>query len=477
MRELCDEAVSAALAAGASYADARIVSRRVQTVATRNRRVDRLDDVDSEGVGVRALVDGAWGFACDRRLSAEGARAAAARACAFAKAAPGGHRRALAPVAPAQGEYRTPVEKDPFEISLADKVEQCLRAEGAMEHEDVKVTSAFVRAQREHKAFVSSEGASVEQELVECGGGIDAMATRDGITQVRSHPSAHGGSSAQAGWEYVDSLALEREAPRVAEQAAALLRADACPSQITTIVVDAEQMELQVHESVGHPTELDRIYGTEAAYAGTSFLKPDDLGSLRYGSEHMNVTADPTTPGGLGTFAFDDEGVPARREPVVAEGILRGFLASRETAARIGSGSGGSMRADGWSRMPLVRMTNLHLEPGEGTLDELIAGVDDGIFLETNRSWSIDDKRLNFQFGTQIAWEIKRGRLGRMLRDATYTGVTPVFWGALDRVAGPDEWVMHGLTNCGKGQPGQHAHVSHGASPARFRDVQVGVES
>jgi TldD protein len=275
----------------------------------------------------------------------------------------------------------------------------------------------------------------------------------------------------------VESLALEREAPRVAEQAAALLRADPCPSRVTTIVVDAEQMELQVHESVGHPTELDRIYGTEAAYAGTSFLKPDDLGSLRYGSEHMNVTADPTTPGGLGTFAFDDEGVPAERQPIVAEGILRGFLASRETAARIGNGSGGSMRADGWSRMPLVRMTNLHLEPGEGTLEELIGGVDDGVFLQTNKSWSIDDKRLNFQFGTQIAWEIKGGALGRMLRDATYTGETPVFWGSLDAVAGREEWLIHGLTNCGKGQPGQHAHVSHGTAPARFRNVQVGFRS
>ena len=242
-------------------------------------------------------------------------------------------------------------------------------------------------------------------------------------------------------------------------------------------MIDSEQMELQVHESVGHPTELDRVYGTEAAYAGTSFLKPDDLGSLRYGSEHMNVTADATTPGGLGTFGFDDEGVPARREPIVAEGVLRGFLTSRETAARIGSGAGGSMRADGWSRMPLVRMTNLHLEPGEGSLEELIAGVDDGIYLETNKSWSIDDKRLNFQFGTQIAWEIKDGKLGRMLRDATYTGQTPVFWGSLDAVAGRDEWVLHGLTNCGKGQPGQYAHVSHGASPARFRNVQVGFRS
>jgi TldD protein len=231
---------------------------------------------------------------------------------------------------------------------------------------------------------------------------------------------------------------------------------------------------MQVHESVGHPTELDRVYGTEAAYAGTSFVSPEDLGSLRYGSEHMNITADSTTPEGLGTFAFDDEGVPAAREAIVEGGVLRGFLSSRETAAQLGAGHGGSMRADGWARMPLVRMTNLHLEPGEGSFEDLLADVDDGLYLETNKSWSIDDKRLNFQFGTQVAWEIKGGKLGRMLRDATYTGQTPVFWGSLDAVAGPEEWKLHGLTNCGKGQPGQHAHVSHGTSPARFRNVQVG---
>jgi len=443
-------------------------------VATRNQRVERLDDTESEGIGVRVLVGGAWGFACDRRLDTAGAEAAARKACAFAKAAPGGHSRELTPVEPAQGEFRTQVERDPFAVPLAEKVDLCLRAERGLERDDVKVTSASVRAQREHKVFTSSEGASIEQELVECGGGIDALAARDGVTQIRSYPSAHGGVSSQAGWEFVESLGLEREAPRVGEQAVALLQADQCPSGITTVVIDAEQAQLQVHESVGHPTELDRVYGTEAAYAGTSFLKPGDLGSLRYGSEHMNITADPTTPGGLGTFGFDDEGVPAAREPIVKEGILNGFLTSRETAAKIGSGSGGSMRADGWSRMPLVRMTNLHLEPGEGSLEELIGGVDEGVYLETNKSWSIDDKRLNFQFGTQMAWEIKGGRLGRMLRDATYTGQTPVFWGSLDGVAGAEEWQLHGLTNCGKGQPGQSAHVSHGAAPARFRNVQVG---
>jgi TldD protein len=450
------------------------VVRRTQRIAKKNRRVDSVTDVESEGIGVRVLVDGAWGFACDRRLSPEGAQQAAARAAAFARAAGGNGSGRLAPVDAERGEYRTHTERDPFEVSVADKVALCLRAEEAMRRPEVRVTSAFVRALREHKALMTSEGAAVEQQHVECGGGIDALAVGDDTVQVRSHPSATVGSSAQAGWEYVESLALEREGARVGEEAAALLTAPPCPAGELTVVLDADQMAAQVHESVGHPTELDRVYGAEAAYAGTSFLHPDDLDTLRYGSRLMNVTADATTAGGLGTFGYDDEGVRAKREPVVAEGVLRAFLSSRETAAQLGRGAGGSMRADGWSRMPLVRMTNLHLEPGEGTLDDLLADVDDGVYLETNRSWSIDDKRLNFQFSTQIAWEIKHGRRGRMLRDAVYTGITPTFWGLLDAVAGPEAWRLTGVTNCGKGQPGQTAHVSHGASPARFRNVQVG---
>ncbi len=477
MRETCAAAVDAALGAGATYADARGVVRRSQSVGTKNSRVETLTDAETEGVGVRVLVEGAWGFASDRRLSPDGARDAALRACGFAAAAGRGDKRALMPVDARSGSFRTPRQRDPFSVPLDDKVALCLRAEEALRRAEVKVGEAFVRTQRERKLFLSSEGVEVDQELVECGGGIQAVAVGNGIVQLRAYPSLHVGSSAQAGWEYVEGLRLETEAPRVAEQAAALLRADECPSKTTTVVIDAEQMQLQVHESVGHPTELDRVYGTEAAYAGTSFLHPGDLGSLRYGSEHMNITADATTPGGLGTFAYDDEGVPAARETVVGEGVLRGFLTSRETAAQLGRGRGGSMRADGWARMPLVRMTNLHLEPGEGSLEELISEVDDGVYLETNRSWSIDDKRLNFQFGTQMAWEITGGRLGRLLRDATYTGITPVFWGSLDRVAGPEAWTIYGLTNCGKGQPGQHAHVSHGASPARFRNVEVGVKS
>jgi TldD protein len=479
VRELCGTAIDAALAAGAEYADARAILRREQHVATKNGEVESAADGESEGLGVRVLVGGAWGFAGNPRLSDEGASEAARRAVEFARASAGRSRSRveLAERPAERGEWRTPVERDPISVPLEEKIDILLRAEGAARRPDVAIVEAAARAMREERAFCSSDGADVLQEFVECGAGLDAYAQADGRVQIRSYPSAHGGSSAQAGWEYVESLGLEREAPRVAEQAAALLRADPCPAATTTVVVDAEQMELQVHESVGHPTELDRVYGTEAAYAGTSFLKPDDLGSLRYGSELMNITADPTTPLGLGTYAWDDEGVPGERHAVVKAGILEGFLTSRETAAQLGEGRGGSMRADGWSRMPLVRMTNLHLEPGEGSFDDLLADVDEGIYLETNKSWSIDDKRLNFQFGTQIAWEIKGGKLGRMLRDATYTGSTPVFWGSLDAVAGPEEWRMHGLTNCGKGQPGQSAHVSHGTSPARFRNVRVGVRS
>jgi len=475
VRDLCAAAVDAATGAGAEYADARVVMKRNQFVATKSGRVERLSDSESEGIGVRVLLNGAWGFAADRRLSAAGARDAALRACTFARAAPGKHSRQLAPVAPASGTHRTPVERDPFEVPLAEKVAQCLEADEAMSGPEILVRQAMVRAQREHKLLLTSEGTEVEQELIECGAGIECAAARDGLFQMRSYPSAQVGSSCQNGWEYVERLDLTGQAPRVAEQATALVRADECPSGVTTVVLDADQVALQVHESVGHPTELDRVYGTEASYAGTSFLRPSDLGSLRYGSVLMNITADPTTQGGLGSFAFDDEGVPAERTPVVEAGLLTGFLTSRETAARIGAGNGGSMRADGWNRMPLVRMTNLHLEPGEGTLEDLLADVDDGVYMETNRSWSIDDKRLNFQFGTQIAWEIKRGKLGRMLRDATYTGITPQFWGSLDAVAGRDSWRLYGMTNCGKGQPGQSAHVSHGAAPARFRNVQVGV--
>jgi TldD protein len=230
-----------------------------------------------------------------------------------------------------------------------------------------------------------------------------------------------------------------------------------------------------VHDSIGHPIELDRVFGTEAAYAGTSFLTTEKLGNFKYGSEHVNVVADATEPGGLGTFGFDDEGVPAQRTEIVRNGLFLGYLTSRETAAALGQRSNGAMRASGWNRIPLIRMTNVSLEPGDWTLDDMIADTDDGIYMETNRSWSIDDKRLNFQFGTEIGREIKNGKLGDLVKNATYTGITPQFWGSCDAVGNRDTWVVWGTPNCGKGQPQQTMGTGHGASPARFRNVKVGI--
>jgi TldD protein len=214
----------------------------------------------------------------------------------------------------------------------------------------------------------------------------------------------------------------------------------------------------------------------EASYAGTSFLSIGDLNSFQYGSELMNVTSDATVPGGVGTFGYDDEGVAAQRVMLVENGVLVGFQTSRETASAIGADrSNGTMRAEGWEHFPLIRMANVNLLPGEGSLEDLLADVDEGIYMETNKSWSIDDKRKNFQFGCEIAWEIRDGRLARMFKNPRYTGITPLFWGSCDAIAGQTEWRMWGTPNCGKGQPGQTMRVGHGTAPARFRSVAVGV--
>jgi TldD protein len=234
-------------------------------------------------------------------------------------------------------------------------------------------------------------------------------------------------------------------------------------------------MSLQIHESVGHAIELDRILGWEAAYAGTSWLDLARLGSLRYGSELMNVTIDPTIPGALGSFGFDDEGTPATVRDAVREGVWVGVLAGRDSAAAAGLDYAGSVRADGFARLPMVRMTNVGLEPGPHSLEEIIAATDEGVYMEHNRSWSIDDRRLNFQFGCEVAYEIEDGRLGRMLRNPSYTGIGPRFWASMDMLAGGDDWRAWGTPNCGKGQPGQVGHTGHPAAPARFRGVRVGV--
>lgn len=478
MREHVAAALDAARSAGASYADARAVETRREGISVRTGRVEGVESGESLGVGLRVIADGAWGFAATSDLRPDGIRAAAREAVALAKAAA---RTSLAPVRLAEvgvfdDRWTGPCEIDPFTVSLDDKISLLLSAdEGLRAEPAVRITGASLTFLQVRKIFGSTEGSLIEQQYTESHGGIVAYALGDGEMLPRSYPNSHGGQAVQGGWEAILALDLAGRAQGISEQAAALLTADACPAETTTIILDGSQVALQVHESIGHPTELDRILGDEAAFAGTSWVGLPDLGTLRYGSEHVTVTSDSTVPGSLGGFGYDDEGVPAQRDLLIDRGILVGLQSSRESALSIGRASNACMRADGWNRQPLVRMTTVSLEPGAWSLPDLIADTDEGIYFETNNSWSIDDKRLNFQFACEIGWEIRGGELGRMIKNPNYTGITPEFWGSCDAICNRDHWQVWGIPNCGKGEPMQVAHVAHGAAPARFRNVRVGV--
>lgn len=478
MKELAHRALNLAQLKGAAYGDIRIIHLVTERIDVKNGVVEGLSLHRDQGFGVRVLADGAWGFASSSRLTFQDIERITNLAVEIAKASALVKREGveLGPPEVHKDTYRTPVKSDPFSIPLEEKIALLLTADGEMRKvKGIAVAESGMIFIRENQIFASTEGSYIEQEVIESGAGLEAMATGEDEVQTRSYPNSFARHQATAGYEFIESMGLVENAQRIAEEAVALLTAKQCASGITTLILGGTQLALQIHESCGHPIELDRVMGTEASYAGTSFLTLEKLRDFRYGSAIVKITADATFPGGLGTFGYDDEGVPAQRTPIVKEGVFVGYLTSRETAAKIGQRSNGAMRADGWNRIPLVRMTNINLEPGEWTLEDLIADTGEGIFMDTNKSWSIDDKRLNFQFGTEIAYEIKKGRLGALLKNATYTGLTPEFWRSCDAICNRNHWQIWGTPNCGKGQPSQSAHVGHGAAPARFRNVRVGV--
>ncbi|HEX6288584.1 MAG TPA: TldD/PmbA family protein [Herpetosiphonaceae bacterium] len=479
MRDLTDRALNTAQHQGASHADIRVVRRRSEDLSVKNGIVEGLVQDESYGFGVRVIANGAWGFAASSTVTAEEIDRVAAQAVTIAKASARVGKRpvVLAPTQAIQDRYATPIERDPFSVSFDEKIDYLMRAnDEARAVPGIAIIQGNLSAWREEKVFASTEGSYIEQTITQSGLGFETTAVDDDEVQVRSYPNSFGHWMAQ-GWELTREYDLPANARRVAEEAVALLKAPQCPSGVMTLILDGPQTALQIHESCGHPIELDRVLGMEAAFAGTSFLTLDKLNSgYRYGSDVVNMTADATLPGGLGTFGYDDEGVPAQRIDVVTNGIFGGYLTDRQTAALIGMPrSGGCSRAEGWNRLTMIRMTNVNLLPGTWTLDDLIADTDDGLYLLTNRSWSIDDKRLNFQFGCELAYEIKNGKLGRMFKNPTYQGMTPQFWGACDAVCNADHWVVWGTPNCGKGQPMQIGHTGHGAAPARFRNIKVGV--
>ncbi|MCI4319222.1 MAG: TldD/PmbA family protein [Thermoplasmata archaeon] len=480
MDELLGHALhSATRDAAVVYADARVVAPyALEYLAVRNGTASALTSTVRSAVGVRVRTARAWGFGTASATTKAAARAAAERAVRAARAA---DRSAFGPLTvtdekgPTNGRYSTKLRTDPFSVPLATKLRLLLDAEKALHvRPEVKSGRASYCAWKEEKWFASTEGTRYRSTIVHVGAGVEATATSGAEVQRRSGPTSFGGDFRQAGFEYIRSLDLPGIAPNVGREAVALLKAPACPTGTMPIVLASDQCALQVHESVGHATELDRILGTEAGYAGTSFVAPEDVGTRVYGSPQMQISADATEPGGLGTFGWDDDGVAARRLPLIERGRLTGLLTSRETAAKLGwERSGGTMRAEGAYRFPLIRMTNIDLAAGDRSFDELLDGISEGLYFQTNRSWSIDDKRLNFQFGTEVGRRIRHGELGGLVRNPIYAGMTPEFWQSMDAVGDATTWHLWGVPNCGKGQPSQVARVGHGAPAARFQHVKV----
>jgi TldD protein len=479
MKDLALRALDAVARRGVTYADVRAVDSRQRDVSTKNGKTGQVSSAESVGLGIRVLAHGCWGFAATDNLTEAGIESAAALALGIAQAGTLARKSevTLAPEAQYEAVWVAPIQIDPFSVPIDRQLATLLTADSLLRRTPgVSLAETQMHFERTRQVFVSTIGSVIEQTRYLSGAGLSALSYKDGEIQKRSYPNSFGGQYQLKGYELIDELQLIENAGPIGEEAVALHSAPQCPEGEFDLILDSSQLALQIHESIGHPIELDRVLGSEANYAGMSFLTLDQLNHLRYGSEIVNVVCDarPEHGPGLGTFAFDDEGVPAQCNDIIRHGQFVGYMTSRETAAAAGAArSNGCMRADGWARLPLIRMTNVSLQPGQQTLEEVF-DVDRGIYMETNRSWSIDDKRYNFQFGCEIGWEIRHGKRGRMLKNPSYSGISTEFWNACAAIAGRGHWTLWGVPNCGKGQPEQVMGTGHGASPARFRKIKVG---
>jgi TldD protein len=479
MKDLALRALDAASRPGVTYADVRAIETRDRDVTTKNGKAGNVSSSESQGIGIRVLASGCWGFAASSDLTKEGIERAASLAIEIARSGVAAKKAdvSLAPESGYQATWVSPCAIDPFSIPVDQNLAALLAVDTELRRDSaISLAETAMRFVWQRQVFASTLGSLIDQTRTTSGAGFSALCYKDGQIQKRSFPSSFGGQHQLKGYELVEELDLLRHAPRIAEEAVALHSAPQCPEGEFDLILDSSQLGLQIHESIGHPIELDRVLGTEANYAGMSFLTLDRLHHLRYGSGIVNVVCDARLEHGpgLGTFAFDDEGVPAQCTDIIRAGEFVGYMTSRETAAAVGEKrSNGCMRADGWARLPLIRMTNVSLLPGAQSLDEVM-GSDHAIYMETNRSWSIDDKRYNFQFGCEIAWEMRRGKRIRMLKNPSYSGISTEFWNACKAIAGAEHWTLWGVPNCGKGQPEQVMGTGHGASPARFHKIKIG---
>ena len=481
--ELANLAVDLIRKTGCEYGDVRFCSYRRQNLYARDRSLSQLSDNVSSGFGVRVLLDGAWGFAASHSKTPAEVSRIVALAVEIAKGSRLTQKEPvrLVPVEKYVDTYITPIAIDPFSVPVADKAEllltinERLLAHGA---QGIKKASSFLQSSREDKVFASTEGTKIEQTIYRSYPGFGCTAIAGGDAQSRSYERP----PMNIGYEHINPDDLLSQVERVAAEAIEKVSAPTVPAGICkSLILMPTNLYLTIHESVGHPTELDRVYGYESNFAGTSFATTDKLNKLQYAAPWVNFKCDRTQPGGRGTMGYDDEGVKSQDWYVVKDGILVDYLTDRETAYRLGrASSNGSAYADSWSSVPMVRIPNLGLEPGPdggshtATLGQMIADTEDGILIDGVGSYSIDQQRRNFQFGGDAFWKVEKGKVVGMLKDVTYQAMTTDFWNQIDAIGPASELVQCGTNICGKGEPMQVAQMSHACVPVRVRDIQIG---
>ncbi len=488
-KELMMDALNAAKLAGASWADVRIARFRQNFVVTREQQIINVVDTDTIGCGVRVLVDGCWGFAATRNLTRDAVTAAAREAAAIAKANRVARDRAveLAP-APAfpnakwQGAYTV----DPFDVTVEEKVDLLLKTNAeALKANKVKFVSSVLFFVKQDRQYANTDGSVIEQNFVRSWPQVAVTAVADDRSDFQTRQSAEVAPMGR-GWEYVKGCDLVGRARQWGEEAAQKITAKSVDVGRYDLVLHPSNIWLTIHESIGHPLELDRALGYEANYAGTSFVAPpeDKLGKLRYGPAIMNIQGDRSQEGALSTIGYDDDGVQPDDFLIIKEGMVNDYQTTREQAPWLKwwydkqgrpTRSHGCAYADSWSSVAFQRMPNVSLLPGkeDKTWEDLIAATDKGIAIIGDGSFSIDQQRYNAQFGGQLFYEIKGGKLAGMLKDVAYQIRTPDFWNSLDMLGGKSSYQLGGSFFDGKGQPGQSNAVSHGAVPARFRNVNI----
>jgi TldD protein len=464
---------------GVEYADVRLEQIENESISVSSGTIEPIQRSVSSGIGIRVIKNGAWGFAATDDLSESNVKERAKLAVIIAEASASVNRTPvkLADIKPAQGEYISPYEIDPFGVSLDEKISFLMELDKAIAEagdEKINTRDCFADFRRRDKYFASSDGADISQLLIHTGAGFSLGAMKSHHERyVRSFPTASGQYESK-GYELLEELRMKEAVPRLVDEIEMLKGAEECPRKTTTLLLSGDQVSLQMHESIGHALELDRVFGAERNFSGTSFATPENLGKLKYASDIVTVISDSTVPHGLASYAYDDEGVPTYPAELIKDGLLVNYLSSRETAARIGKDSTAAMRANSWSNIPIVRISNINLVPGDKSFDQLISEIDDGVYMDGVKSWSIDDKRKYFQFGCEIAWMIKGGKLTTPVKNPTYSGCTTDFWNKCTGIAGREFYRIWGTPNCGKGQPGQNARTAQGASPARFENIEIG---